>query len=158
MSTIDWTSLQHAYGTATDIPGLLLRARAEPVSDDYRAEPWYSLWSALYHQDDIYSASYAAVPELIEIARARGDAGGIEALLLAASIELRRHESAAPPVPVVVEPRYREALEAAPAVADALAAASERPDDHRRLEIVNAVFTGDYPRARSLLDEDDEGE
>jgi hypothetical protein len=35
------------------------------------AEPWFSLWSALAHQGDVYPASFAAVPHVVEaLARA----------------------------------------------------------------------------------------
>jgi len=29
------------------------------------AEPWFTLWSALAHQGDVYSASFAAVPHVV---------------------------------------------------------------------------------------------
>ena len=29
-------------------------------------EPWFSLWSALAHQNDVYSASFAAVPHVVQ--------------------------------------------------------------------------------------------
>src|SRR4051794_29266383 len=113
---MDWSALQHAYGPASDIPALLARARTAPAPIDYTSEPWFTLWSSLYHQDDIYSASYAAVPELVAIA---GECGGLiaaEGLFLAASIELRRNEPGAPEIPAEVETAYSDAL----AVAHAL--------------------------------------
>jgi hypothetical protein len=30
-----------------------------------KAEPWFSLWSSLAHQGDVYSASFAAVPHVV---------------------------------------------------------------------------------------------
>jgi hypothetical protein len=33
--------------------------------DDGKSEPWFALWSALAHQGDVYSASFAAVPHII---------------------------------------------------------------------------------------------
>jgi hypothetical protein len=59
-----WSELRHAYGTAVDIPPLLERLRDMPMSKG-DSEPWYSLWSALAHQGDVYSASFAAVPHVI---------------------------------------------------------------------------------------------
>ena len=64
-SMIDWQQLFHAYGTAADIPALLDAIEAFPAETDWRAEPWFSLWSALYHQGDIYPASIAAVPRIV---------------------------------------------------------------------------------------------
>lgn len=60
-----WAELQHAYGSATDIPSLLRQLSTLPDAEG-DAEPWYSLWSALAHQGDIFSASFAAVPHVVE--------------------------------------------------------------------------------------------
>ena len=60
-----WSELQHAYGAASDIPALLSQLADLPSSENNR-EPWFSLWSALAHQGDVYSASFAAVPHVIE--------------------------------------------------------------------------------------------
>ncbi len=64
-----WADLRHAYGSAGDIPSLL-----RTLSDDCspsrssNAEPWFSLWSSLCHQGNVYTASYAAVPHLVGLA------------------------------------------------------------------------------------------
>ena len=62
-----WSALEHAYGEASDIPVLLRQLANFPPHEDHRAEPYFSLWSALCHQGDVYSASYAAVPEIISL-------------------------------------------------------------------------------------------
>lgn len=59
-----WSELRHAYGNAADIPELLSGLRQLPKSDG-EAEPWFTLWGALAHQGDVYSASFAAVPHVI---------------------------------------------------------------------------------------------
>lgn len=59
-----WSELQHAYGKAGDIPALLERLHAFPKSEG-EAEPWFTLWSALAHQGDVYTASFAAVPHVV---------------------------------------------------------------------------------------------
>jgi hypothetical protein len=59
-----WQQLQHAYGTAGDIPDLLEQLDSQPKDDGVSA-PWFPLWSALIHQGDVYSASFAAVPHVI---------------------------------------------------------------------------------------------
>ena len=156
MATIAWSALRHAYGSAANIPALLEQAKTAAATDDYRAEPWYSLWSSLCHQGDVYTASYAAVPELVALAEARTDSIGIEALLLAASIELERHRPTSPAIPEDVRSRYDLALRTASVVAPRLLHAGSRPDDPRRVEIANAVFRGDVAQARHLLGEDDE--
>jgi hypothetical protein len=64
---MDWENLNHAYGKASNIPQLLLRLNAYPVESNYEDEPWFSLWSSLYHQGSIYSASFAVVPEIVKL-------------------------------------------------------------------------------------------
>jgi hypothetical protein len=58
-----WRELQHAYGSAAEIPSLLRALESLPPSAG-REEPWFTLWSALAHQGDVYSASFA-VPHII---------------------------------------------------------------------------------------------
>jgi hypothetical protein len=154
MAIIDWASLRHAYGPAADIPALLARARTAPPPARYDAEPWFALWSALYHQGDVYSASYAAAPELIAIAAERGGPAAAECLLLAASIELRRNEPAAPELPPGLRASYEAAVQAAADLARTALASSLEGDDRARLEVADAVFRGDHSRARTLLGED----
>jgi hypothetical protein len=60
-----WRELSHAYGAADDIPALLRQLHSVPSSAN-NAEPWFSLWSALAHQGDVYSATFASVPHVIE--------------------------------------------------------------------------------------------
>ncbi|MDO6388455.1 hypothetical protein [Uliginosibacterium sp. 31-12] len=59
-----WSELEHAYGPASDIPSLL-KQLADLPEDDGNGEPWFSIWSALAHQGDVYSASFAAVPHVV---------------------------------------------------------------------------------------------
>ena len=153
MTVIDWSGLRHAYGPATDVPALLARARSAPPPSNYQDEPWFTLWSSLYHQDDIYSATYAAVPELIAMASDCGPKIAAESLFLAASIELRRKEPGAPEVPADLAAAYSQALAIAGPLATELA--ERTPDDDGKLVVAAAVFRGDLKRARALLDEDD---
>ena len=44
----------------------MLRQLADLPSSENDSEPWFSLWSALAHQGDVYSASFAAVPHVIK--------------------------------------------------------------------------------------------
>jgi hypothetical protein len=60
-----WCELTHAYGAAGDIPALLRQLQNLPNATG-NAEPWFSLWSALAHQGDVYPASFAAVPHIVE--------------------------------------------------------------------------------------------
>jgi hypothetical protein len=60
-----WPELRHAYGSASDIPALLKQLGPFPP-DHPNDEPWFSLWSALAHQGDVYSASFAAIPHIVK--------------------------------------------------------------------------------------------
>lgn len=151
MTTIDWTALRHAYGPAGDIPALLARARTAPPPVDYRSEPWFMLWSSLYHQDDIYSASYAAVPELVSIAGERRELAP-ESLLLAALIEMRRNQAGAPEMLPSLKVAYERSLEMAQTLASDLA--EHAPDADGKLAIADLVFRGECARAQAILDAD----
>ena len=59
----DWSALGHAYGEATDIPDIL-----EILRPDGWSESWNDLWSRICHQGTVYSASYAALPYLRDLA------------------------------------------------------------------------------------------
>ena len=60
-----WSELKHAYGAASDIPDLLRQLETLPASEGDK-EPWFSIWSSLAHQGDVYSASFAAVPYVVQ--------------------------------------------------------------------------------------------
>jgi hypothetical protein len=59
-----WRELKHAYGAAGDMPRLLQQLQQLPSAGG-DAEPWFTLWSALAHQGDVYPASFAAVPHVV---------------------------------------------------------------------------------------------
>jgi HEAT repeat protein len=65
LDQIDWTQLQHAYGEASDVPGLL-RALAQGSQEECR-ETIYELFGNIWHQGTVYSATPVAVPFLIEL-------------------------------------------------------------------------------------------
>lgn len=155
MHVCDFTLLQHAYGPAGDIPALLERARTAPAPDTYRDEPWFSLWSSLCHQGDVYTASYAAVPELVAIAGARAAEARVawECLLLAGSIELERAlpEGAPPPaIPPDLAPEYASALRRGAEMASRQLAGTSDGELQRGFALSYAAFRGDVAEARRL--------
>jgi len=159
---INWAGLSHAYGSAANMPALLERARHASAGGSYTEEPWFSLWSSLCHQGDVYTASYAAVPELIAIAEARmGEhAAARECLLLAGSIELERAEPLGvlpPPIPSEFHAVYEEALATGARLAETLIEAEDDPDYTRGLESASAAMRGDTATARRLADPDVDG-
>jgi HEAT repeat protein len=70
LDNLDWASLRHAYGEATDVPGLL-RALLSP-DPKVREETIYKLFGNIWHQGTVYPASAAAVPFLYELLTAPG--------------------------------------------------------------------------------------
>jgi hypothetical protein len=82
-----WHELSHAYGPAGDIPELLTElSEKSDLNEGDHEEPMFALWSSLYHQEDVYSASYAAFPHLVEIAATKKVTDRIKILMLAAAI------------------------------------------------------------------------
>jgi hypothetical protein len=156
-------SLQHAYGLADDIPVLLERARNAPAPETYRDEPWFSLWSSLCHQGDVYTASYAAVPELIEIAVARAAETRVAwaCLRLAGTIELERAlpEGAAPPaIPPDLAREYAAALHRGAELASRQLAGTSDRELQRGFAISYAAFRGDVAEARRLTNDAEDAE
>lgn len=65
LDDIDWASLTHAYGSASDVPALL-RALATG-NESSRAAAIGELFGNIYHQGTVYSASAPALPYLYEL-------------------------------------------------------------------------------------------
>ena len=89
--TLDWSRLKHAYGSAADLP-----LRFDEIGDPELADvAWEELWTSLYHQGSVYTASFAALPVLTDIAAGRRPGGRRSALGLAGRIvvaEQQLHE------------------------------------------------------------------
>jgi len=151
---VNWSELTHAYGPATDIPGLLGSLRTAPAPRKYTDEPWFSLWSALCHQGDVYTASYAALPELVKIASDLEPGVAVECLHLAALIELERHKATAPTIPEHVRVAYDSALADARDLAQRAVTKGLNNDQADMLTIARAVFSGNLSEARRLVDAD----
>ncbi|MFJ8748159.1 HEAT repeat domain-containing protein [Streptomyces sp. NPDC102441] len=78
---VDWASMEHAYGPADDVPGLLYGlASADPVERESALDGMYG---AVHHQGDVYACTLACIPFLFELAVDPGirDRGGIVELL-----------------------------------------------------------------------------
>jgi HEAT repeat protein len=67
LEDIDWGSLHHAYGAASDVPDLL-RALASPLSEE-RSRALSDLYGNIWHQGTVYEATGFAVPFLVELLR-----------------------------------------------------------------------------------------
>ncbi len=127
MLTLDspeWARLRHAYGAAKDIPNLLRQLDTFPSSDG-NAEPWFSIWSALAHQGDVYSASFAAVPHVIRVLSTAPERAQYSFFQFPAWVEICRHRNGLT-VPDDLFPAYFESLGKLPSL---VAAAAKREWD-----------------------------
>ncbi|WNI22448.1 HEAT repeat domain-containing protein [Streptomyces sp. ITFR-16] len=78
---VDWASMEHAYGPADDVPGLLRGlASADPAEREGALDGMYG---AVHHQGDVYACTLACIPFLLELVvdPAVPDRGGIVELL-----------------------------------------------------------------------------
>ena len=65
LDEVDWSSLRHAYGEASDVPDLI-RSLAAPDRKT-REDALYELYGNIWHQGTVYEATAYAVPFLIEL-------------------------------------------------------------------------------------------
>ena len=154
-----WATLTHAYGHAADIPPLLAKAGEDTRPGHEPGSTWFDLWSALCHQGDTYTASYAAVPHLIALAPGHLERKRYDPLFLTACIELARLEGRGPAIPSQLATSYTEALARGWALAQAHVGSAWDEDSEAALRASAAALGGDAAGARAILDadlEDDE--
>lgn len=149
-----WEKLTHAYGTAGDVPPLLRALQAMPHGRE-ADDVWLHLWSALAHQGDVYPASFAAVPHIVDVfamdpGRARADH-----LHFPAHVEVCRlsHGIA---VPDSLEPAYAAALRRLPALVATAAGRSWDSEFARAALAAVAVAKGHARLAEVVLELDAE--
>ena|SRR5688572_9401271 len=119
-----WSELRHAYGVASDTPALLRRLQSLPDSSG-DSEPWFSLWSSLAHQGDVYSASFAAVPHVVRALATDPVSASFTYFQFPAWVEICRQNHGTP-IPPDLATAYFSALTELPGL---VAAASARPWD-----------------------------
>ena len=150
-SSARWRELNQASGTGRDIPGLLAHAPVERRPSHRPDTIWFELWSSLCPRGATYSASYAAVPHLLRIAKLPAFRFRFDPLLLIASIELARLEHRGPVIPEDLETDYQAALAEARELAEA--AVTHAWDDESWVAFKGsaAALRGDVTQARSIL-------
>jgi hypothetical protein len=131
----DWSKLRHAYGAASDIPNLLRQLETLPSSEGDR-EPWFSIWSSLAHQGDVYSASFAAVPHVIACLARQPTKADFSFFHFPAWVEICRRKNGEP-IPQDLAPAYFGALRRLPSL---VAAAAEREWDEPLLSCALAAI------------------
>ena len=151
--SIDWNDLSHAYGVAADIPALLEQTKSFPQETSWQSEPWFSLWSALYHQGDIYSASIAAVPRIVATLRSDPSRATLGFYLLPTSIAIADHST---PVDVnsAIRNDFNAAISQIGRIATYALAHITDPWVRTAAQAAMLVSQGDYSRASELLDSD----
>lgn len=79
---IDWASMEHAYGTAEEIPALLWALRSPHIEERRMALDRF--YGAVHHQGDVYPCTAASLPFLFELAAdgATPDRAAVVALLV----------------------------------------------------------------------------
>ncbi|MBM7441318.1 HEAT repeat domain-containing protein [Streptomyces sp. HB132] len=78
---VDWASMEHAYGPADDVPGLLYGLASADAAE--RESALDGMYGAVHHQGDVYACTLACIPFLFELAVDPGirDRGGVVELL-----------------------------------------------------------------------------
>lgn len=145
-----WSELEHAYGKATDIPVLLRQLTDLPPSTGEEA-PWFPIWSALAHQGDVYSASFAAVPHVVRALATSPTSADAGYFQFPAWVEIcrQRHDIAVPPD---LRDAYTRALAALPGL---VAAASKHSWDNEFLACALAAVAaakGSVDVAEAILE------
>ncbi|MEU6258612.1 HEAT repeat domain-containing protein [Streptomyces sp. NPDC047043] len=79
---IDWASMEHAYGSAEEMPALLTALRSPDAVERRKALDRF--YGAVHHQGSVYAATAASLPFLFELAAdaATPDRAAVVALLV----------------------------------------------------------------------------
>jgi hypothetical protein len=99
-----WKELRHAYGSAEHVPELIRAMTAESVPrySDHPAKarsnptPWDEVYSSLCHQGSAYSATYAALPHIVDIALRDGVSMRAATMVLAGTILIHNNPDNVP--------------------------------------------------------------
>ena len=132
----EWLRLEHAYGDASDIPALLKQLSEYP-SGAWNEDPWFSVWSALAHQGDVYSASFAAVPHVIQAIERAPERIDFQYFQFPAWVEICRYRKNIT-VPRSLEQDYFQALRQLPRLVGAV---TEREWDESFLKAATSALS-----------------
>ena len=155
LSRTDWAALTDAYGSAENIPLLLRAAETDTRGGHIHGSPWFSLWSALCHQGDSYTASYAAVPHLVQLAASPAFRDNYDPLYLAACIEVSRLEGRGPKLDLGNAASYRSALLQGIELAKKALASAQGEETLIIYEGCVSAFAGDHHAAHAIWDKED---
>ena len=96
-----WKQLEGGYRIPYDPRPALRRLER----GDQKA--WDELWEELHHQSDVGTASYAAVPYLVQLQEQTGQLDG-NCYTFFSIIEIQRHAKGNPPLPDWLQEPYRQ--------------------------------------------------
>ena len=151
-----WSALRHAYGPAADLPPLLRSVASDVArSDAGEGTPWFELWSALCHQGDVYPASFAAVPHLVDAVALDPVHASYNFFLLPAAIEVARITRKTP-VPQELQAAYFDSLKRLSLLAAQTLSRSWDNTLCRSVLAALAAGKGHIGTARLLIDIDEE--
>jgi hypothetical protein len=154
LNAVRWAELSHAYGFATDLQPRLEQLFSYPSERHASSEPWHSLWSCLCHQGDVYSASFAAVPVIVEALEANPLEATRSYFQLPVCIELARLSHHAD-VPNHLAGAYFAALGKFPVLVAQAAAKSWDPDFAAVAVASIAIAKGNPALAQLLMELED---
>lgn len=153
LKCIDWNNLEDAYGAAIKIPILLNKVIASAdKNDETQSELWFELWSRLYHQDTIFSASYAAVPILVNSIPRTNIPININFFLLPIAVEIIRKKALAPEIPDALKKDYFQALKILEELADIYMVQNHDKLFDKVMQAIKLVFSGNISLAEDLLE------
>ena len=147
----EWEQLSHAYGKAGNIPSLLRKLDTYPAADNYEAEPYFSLWSALCHQGDTYTASFAAIPHVLEVCKQDPARAHWSLPQLAVCIEISRQFGQGPNIPSNLSKAYFEAIAILPEVTLEMTKANPNDQIGPISDAANVLHLNDPEKAEALL-------
>ncbi|MFD7707162.1 HEAT repeat domain-containing protein [Streptomyces sp. NPDC059786] len=143
---VDWASMEHACGSAEDVPALL-RGLASASADE-RERALDGMYGAVHHQGDVYDSTLACIPFLFALIARKdvADRGGVVELL----VSIGGGEDAEPPGSLDPGPAsdsasgsafapYAQARAAVRAHADVFAGLVEDPDPEVRRAVPPAL-------------------
>ena len=105
LNSPDWAKYTHAYGEASDLPALFAKLRAATPGewDEVNLE----LTNAIMHQGDVYTATYAIAPHLLQYAEELGPGEQSDDLLF--TIAYASRGGPGPDVPDALEEAWEDA-------------------------------------------------
>lgn len=156
MLTLDdprWGTLDTDYGKADVVPEWISALRSGASPADHR-QVWFEFWSALAHQGDVYSGSFAAVPHIVDMLAADPTTADVACCHFPAWVEIcrSRHDIE---VPAFLAESYFSALARMPTLIGSAAREQWNGDRMRCALAAVAAATGHTGVAEVILELDD---